>query len=330
MRVLAAIALFALLGASACSGAEGGPRPGVNGSAGAASAGAPPQTAGGSANVVAGTANGGAPPTADTNAHVITWVPPYHISEAKQQLTANFAGAGMADGLSFLALQFWLTDGPATQLHQATEADVTWFHDWARQHNVEILLCVHNNDGDWNWPEAVRAFKTNRDAFAQHLVSQVMARDLDGVDVDLEGIVDASAEDQQAYGQFVQTLSNALHPMGKLLTVDSFHGQWNAPNWSWWPDLFPFVDGITSMGYETSGMGVDYEQLVDHAALAPQKLMIGVPSYQGSWLGHPVSEQLGWLQQQGQVGTAIWDASLLATEWRTRAVWDQLKAIKSR
>ena len=283
-------------------------------------------TSGGSAG------RGGAPPTgnSDLNAHVITWVPPYHIAESKQQLAASFDGTTMADGLSFLALQFWLTDGPSARLHQVTEADVTWFHDWARQRGVKIFLCVHNNTGDWNWPEAVRAFKDNRDAFAQNLVSQVMSRDFDGVDLDLEGIVEATADDQQAYRQLVQTLASALHPAGKLLTMDSFHGQWNAPNWNWWPELLPLVDGITSMGYEQSGMDVDYQTLVDHAAAAPQKLMIGVPSYQGSWLNHTVSEQLGWLVQQGQIGTAIWDASLSAPEWRQRGVWEQLKVIKAR
>jgi len=158
----------------------------------------------------------------------------------------------------------------------------------------------------------------------------VAARDFDGVDLDLEGIVEATADDQQAYRQLAQTLANALHPLGKFVTMDSFHGQWNAPNWNWWPELLPIVDGITSMGYEQSGMGVDYQTLIDHAAVAPQKLMIGVPSYKGSWQNNTVGEQLGWLVQRGRVGTAIWDASLTALEWREKSVWDQLKAIKAR
>jgi hypothetical protein len=58
--------------------------------------------------------------------------------------------------------------------------------------------------------------------------------------------------------------------------------------------------------------------------------MIGVPSYQGTWQNRTATEQLGWLVQQGQVGTAIWDASLGANEWRQAGVWNQLKAIKSR
>ena len=352
MRGASCVAMSVLFGAVACS-SGGGSRDEVGGAGGAgpALAGGTAMPAGGSTSGVAGArssggsnASAGAPVTnggavghggapianGDSNAHVMSWVPPYHIAEAKQQLAASFDGTSMADGLSFLALQFWLTDGPNAKLHQVSEGDVTWFHDWARQHGVKIFLCVHNNTGDWNWPEAVRSFKDNRDAFAQNLISQAMSRDFDGVDLDLEGIVDASADEQQAYKQLVQTLASALHPMGKFLTMDSFHGQWNAPNWSWWPDLLPLVDGLTSMGYEQSGMGVDYETLVEHAAAAPQKLMIGVPGYQGAWLNHTVGQQLGWIVQQGTVGAAIWDASLAAPEWRSKSVWEQLKVIKAR
>jgi Glycosyl hydrolases family 18 len=358
MRDLACILLLALLGAGGCSGGVEGPRGAATGGgtagAGTGVSGGPAMPAGGSTSSVAGSAStggmpvtsggapvttagstgqGGAPPVTggnDGKSHVITWVPPYHRDEAKQQLAANFGGTGMADGLSYLALQFWITDGAATRLDQVSEADITWFHDWARQHGVKLLLCVDNNTGDWDWPAAVRSFKDNRDAFAQHLVSQVMSRDFDGVDLDLEGIIAPTADDQQSYTQFVQTLTSALHPLGKVVTLDSFYAQYNAPNWDWWPDLLPLVDGITSMGYEQSSLDVDYQKLVDHAAAAPKKLMVGVPSYQGTWQNHTVTEQLAWLLQQGQVGTAIWDASLMAPEWQQAGVWNQLKAIKSR
>lgn len=361
MRVIACVSVLVALGSVACGSGEEGARGGNGGSGGNGVAGSSVLPTGGSTNPTAGTSSvagtgvttggtgattggtggggstsaggsGGTAPVGDGKAHVITWVPSYHIDESKQQLTASFDGMGMADGLSYLGLQFWLTDGPTARLHQVGEGDVTWFRDWAQQHGVKVLLCVHNNTGDWNWPEAVRAFRDNRDAFAADLVSQVQSRNLDGVDLDLEGIIEPTADDQESYRQFVQVLSSALRPLGKVLTLDSFHGQWNAPNWNWWSDLFPLVDGITSMGYEQSGMGVDYEDLVYHAEVAQgtRKLMIGVPSYQGTWLGHGVNEQLGWLNTQGKVGTAIWDASLMAAEWRQRSVWDTLKTIKSR
>lgn len=342
---MAAIAML-VLGNVGCSDGQEGARP-LGGAAGASStgaassgglggaatvtAGAAPVGSGGSAPVAGGASGGSAPvASADSGAHVMTWVPTYRVAEAKQQLAASFDGVSVAGGLSYLGLQFWLTDGPSTQLRDVSEADVTWFQDWGRQHGVKVLLCVHNHDGDWNWPEALRSFRDNRDAFAAHLLSEVQRRGLDGVDLDLEGIVDSPPEEAEAYRQLVQLLSDGLHPLGKVLTVDSFHGKWNAPNWSWWPDLLPLVDGITSMGYEQSGMDVDYATLVEHAALAPHKLMIGVPSYQGVWQNRSVTEQLGWLVQQGQVGTAIWDAALMAPEWRQRAVWEQLATIKAR
>jgi hypothetical protein len=84
--------------------------------------------------------------------------------------------------------------------------------------------------GEWNWPEGKRAFKDNREAFATHLVSQVMTRDLDGVDIDIEGVIDSTEDDRQSYLAFVQTLSGKLRPLGKTLTLDSFHSKWNAPN----------------------------------------------------------------------------------------------------
>jgi hypothetical protein len=288
--------------------------------------------AAGSGGTVASGGQGGTPVNGeDAGAHVASWVPPYHVQEAKQQLSASFDGLTMADGLSFLALQFWLANGSSTILDSTvSEEDVAWFRDWAHQHGVKILLCVHNNTGDWNWPVAVSSFRDNRDAFAAHLLSEVAARDFDGVDVDFEGIVDATADDQEAYRLMIEALSNGLHPLGKVLTVDSFHGQWNAPNWNWWPGLLPLVDGITSMGYEQSSLDFDYATLVEHAAAAPQKLMIGVPGYHGTWMGHTVTEQLEWIVQQGVVGTSIWDASLGAVEWQQRSVWEQLQVIKSR
>jgi hypothetical protein len=354
-------ALVTVLGCVGCAGGGGsepggsaggsaGNNPGAGGSqttagsggsqtTGGAGTGGTLSTAGSGGTVTSGgqggSAQGGQGGTlaagADGGAHVATWVPPYRVPEAKQQLAADFGGLGMADGLSFLALQFWLANGASTTLDvNVSEEDISWFRDWAHQHGVKILLCIHNNTGDWNWPQAVSSFRDNRDAFVSHVLSEVAARDFDGVDVDFEGIVDATADEAEAYRLMIEALSSGLHPQGKVLTVDSFHGMWNAPNWNWWPNLLPLVDGITSMGYEQSGLDVDYPTLVEHAAAAPEKLMIGVPGYQGTWLGHSVTEHLDWIVQQGQVGTAIWDASLSAAEWQQRSVWEQLGAIKAR
>jgi GH18 family chitinase len=193
------------------------------------------------------------------------------------------------------------------------------------------LLCVDNYVGAvWNWPEAERSFKDNGQAFAASIVSEIAKRDFDGVNLDLEGIVTATADDQTAYTQLAQNLATALHPLGKVVTVDSFHGPYNAPNWNWWPGLLPIVDGITSMGYEQSGLGVDYQTLTDHSMPGPQKLTLGVPSYQDTWQGNTVTEQLAWIVKQGQIGVGIWDASFSAAGWKTEGAWAQLKTIKAR
>jgi Glycosyl hydrolases family 18 len=274
--------------------------------------------------------SGGSSPLSG-GAQVLTWVPPYHVNEAKQVLSAKYGNLTAADGLSQVALQFWITNGGSLTLDSVSEADITWFHDWARQHGVQILLCVDNYVGSgWNWGEAERSFKDNGPAFAASIVSEISKRDFDGVDLDLEGIVDASADDQTGYTQLAQALATALHPLGKVVTVDSFHGPYNAPNWNWWPDLLPIVDGITSMGYEQSGLGVDYQTLTDHSMPSPQKLTLGVPGYQDTWQGNTVTEQLGWIVTQGQIGIGIWDASFGAAGWQTQDVWTQLKTIKAR
>jgi spore germination protein YaaH len=265
------------------------------------------------------------------SAEVLTWVPPYHVQESKQMLSAKFGNLTAADGLSQLALQFWITNGGSLNLDAVSEADITWFHDWARQHGVKILLCVDNNiGGNWNWPEARRSFNDNGPAFAASLVSEIAKRDFDGVNLDLEGIVVPTADDQTAYTQLAKNLATALHPLGKVVTVCSFHGQWNAPSWNWWPDLLPVVDGITSMGYDQSGLGVDYQTLTDHSMPSPQKLTLGVPSYKDTWQGNTVGQQLDWIVKQGKIGVGIWDASFSTAGWQTEAVWTQLKTIKAR
>src|SRR4051794_8286225 len=43
---------------------------------------------------------------------VISWVAPYGVDQSKAMLQKDFGGVGMKDGLTWLALQFWVTNGP--------------------------------------------------------------------------------------------------------------------------------------------------------------------------------------------------------------------------
>jgi hypothetical protein len=265
---------------------------------------------------------------------VIAWVPPYSISACKTQLQKDFGGVGMKDGLTYLALQWWITNGPALKKDSnvpsgSFDTEVKWFVDWSHQYGIKALLCLDDYVGGWNWAEAVRSYKDNRAAFVKALVAEVVRLNLDGVDLDLEGPLEVGTADRDAYYVFAAELSDSMHARGKHVTVASFSAQWNAPNWNWWPTLFTKVDGIASMGYEQSGRATDYTAQRQHAT-TPEKFMIGMPGSTGNWLGNTVTEQIDWVVADGKVGVGIWDASLGGAGWETAAVWNRLKTIRQK
>jgi Glycosyl hydrolases family 18 len=264
---------------------------------------------------------------------VIAWVAPYSVAASQTMLQKDFGGVGMKDGLSYLALQFWITNGPGLSKDgniSSTnfDSDVTWFRDWGHKYGIIVELCVDNYVGGWSWPAAVSSFGTNRSAFVKSLVAEVNRLGLDGADLDFEGTITLSTADRDAYYAFAAELSDSMHAHGKHVTVASFAAQWNAPNWDMWPTLFLKVDGVTSMGYDQSGLATDYAAQRQHASSAPEKFMIGMPGYSGSWLGNTVVQQVDWVVADGKVGVGIWDATLTATAWQTADVWNRLKTIR--
>jgi len=51
-------------------------------------------------------------------AKIITWVPPYYVPESKTMLQKDFGDIGMKDGITHLALQFWVPNwGTGFQSH---------------------------------------------------------------------------------------------------------------------------------------------------------------------------------------------------------------------
>src|SRR6185436_14695734 len=118
---------------------------------------------------------------------------------------------------------------------------------------IKVTLCVTDYVGGWNWDEARRSFRDNRAAFVAALAAETDRLNLDGVELDLEGQLEVSAQDGADFTAFATDLAAALHPKGKVVTVASYPAQWNAPNWKWWPGLMKAVDGVTSMGYEQNG-----------------------------------------------------------------------------
>lgn len=282
------------------------------------------------------TAPGPDPSSGDKTRLVMTWVPPYAVENCHARLSETYDGVGMADALTHLALQFWVpTRGGglarAGRTNVTTDAAIAAFRDWGHTNGVKVLLCLFNGGRTWDWSLAQAGFIDHPDTLIDALLTEVRRHGLDGVDLDLEGRTESQA-DREAFVTFVRRLSDLLHQQGDQLTVDSFAYKWNVPNHSWWPELLPVVDGLTTMGYEQTGSaaskwrGYAFQQAAagDYA----HKLMIGLPSHVDGWQGQPLRDHLDWFTTNGVVGVSIWDAQLRSGAWREAGVWHKLGRIR--
>jgi len=269
---------------------------------------------------------------------VMTWVPPYVVSKSKARLTESFDGVGMKDALTHLGLQFWVPtkDGGiarAGRKGEINDAAIAEFRDWGRANGVRVLLCIYNGARSWDWPLARAGFAEHSEEFIDALVAEVKRLQLDGVDIDLEGNGNFEA-DKAAFVAFIRKLSKRLHAKGRHLTVDTFSYKWNAPNQTWWKELLPHVDGLTTMGYEELGATAPewrgYSFQKSAAGWRPSRLMIGLPAGRNEWRGNTLMEQLRWLKKDGKVGVSFWDAQIPAEAWRKAEVWKTLGEIRGR
>ena len=263
---------------------------------------------------------------------VMTWVPPYAIDKCRMRLDENTGGLGPKDGLTHLALQFWLPTRAGgvektTQYGAISDATVIGFRDWAHAHGIRAMLCIYNSVETWDWSLAQAGFAEHREEFVRALVAETERLKLDSIDVDLEGNGEFDAS-KEAYVAFVRELATRLHALGKQITVDSFAYKWNAPNQTWWPELFPLVDGINSMGYAEIGANAPdwhaYAAQKSAAGTNAAKLLLGIPADKPDWLGNTAAEQLDWIARDPSVGVARWDAQFGAPFWKTPAAWQSL------
>lgn len=276
------------------------------------------------------------PSSSDSPRLVMTWVPPYAVKKCRARLSDTYEGVGMGDALTHLALQFWVPTregglARAGRTNETTDGAIAALRDWGRTNGVRVLLCVFNGGKTWEWSLARAGFADRPDVFIDALLAEVKYHELDGVDLDLEGKSEHQ-EDREVFVAFVRRLSERLHREGYQLTVDSFAYKWNAPNHSWWPDLLPLVDGLTTMGYGQTGSDAakwraySFQQAAagDHS----HKLMIGLPSHQDEWQGRSLMEHLDWFKTNDGVGVSFWDAQLRSSAWRRAEVWNTLRQIR--
>ncbi|HWN94055.1 MAG TPA: glycosyl hydrolase family 18 protein [Methylomirabilota bacterium] len=269
---------------------------------------------------------------------VMTWVPPYAVGRSKARLEESFGGAGMKDALTHLGLQFWqpTKDGGLVRVgrtNEVNDAVITGLRNWGHTNSVRVLLCVYNAvGGKWDWPLARAGFAENQDKFIDALMAEVDRLQLDGVDVDLEGNGSFDG-DKEVFVAFVRKLSERLHAQGKHLTVDTFSYKWNAPNQTWWKELLPHVDALTTMGYEEIGANApewrSYAFQKTAAGEHASKLMIGLPSGRNEWRGNSAMEHVQWLKADDEVGVSFWDAQVRANAWQKPEVWRTLVEIRT-
>lgn len=287
-------------------------------------------------------------PAATTGREIMGWVPPYGVAACKSAVTADFGAYDVKDALTRVGLQFWVprTDGTLKyadhEWYKPGDSDVTWWKSWAQPLGIKVLLTVYNNVGSgWDWTLARAAFATNRATFVAALLAEVDRLGLDGVDIDVEAIGSYDA-DRAAFAAFINDLSTGLKARGKLLTVDSFHYIWNAPNQSWWPDWVGKVDTVHPMGYDDlyeGGTGYHKYSFQQNtgvsAGFAASAIVMGFPTWVDSWgtssgrgttaLAHVQEVRFDLAQP---AGIALWDLQLSAAGWRSSTLWAELAALK--
>lgn len=269
---------------------------------------------------------------------VMTWVPPYAAGKCKARLTESFDDVGMKDALTHLGLQFWVPtkDGGiarAGRTNETSDAAIVEFRNWGRANGVRVLLCIYNGVKGWDWSLARAGFAEHPEKLINALIAEVDRLQLDGVDIDIEGNGNFEA-DKAAYVAFIRKLSKRLHAQGRHLTLDTFSYKWHAPNQTWWKELLPHVDGLTSMGYEELGaMAPEWRGYAFQKSAAgwrASRLMIGLPSGRNEWRGNTLMEHLRWLKKDGKVGVSFWDAQVKGDAWRKAEVWKALGEIRGR
>jgi len=278
---------------------------------------------------------------------IMTWVPPYAIEECQVVVETDFGECDAEDALTRVGLQFWIPNWDGSISYQNLgpwgnpgDADVIWWRDWCVANGIECLLTIYNNDGStWNWDLATAAFADNRATFVAALIAELDRLNLDGIDLDLEGIGSLNG-DRVAFDQFVHDLWVELDVRGKVLTVDSFHYIWNAPNHDWWSDWLGEVDNIHTMGYDDlyeGGTGYhpySFQQNAGYAAGYPGTgVLMGMPGWLSSWgvsAGYGTSAQAHVQEVRFMLaeptGIAIWDLQLGA--WQDSDLWCEILALR--
>lgn len=168
-------------------------------------------------------------------------------------------------------------------------SELTYVVQKAHQAGVKVLVSVAGGvipNCSGNWRTLLQP--ANRTTLVNNLLQFVNYFDLDGLDIDIEGVLLTQIDEDGNYTPFIQALRNGL-PSGKLLTsaTASYVGGM-VPTSS-----LPYFDFVNIMSYDAIGpswgpAGIEhstYAQALAHIelwkarGLTKDKLVLGVPFY---------------------------------------------------
>lgn len=213
----------------------------------------------------------------------------------------------------------------------ATSSDVRYLVETAHRARVQVLVSLAGGvipgcSGDWR--------RLLQPAHRQQLVDGLLQFaadfDLDGIDVDLEGVLLTAIHEDGNYTPFIEALAAGLEPVGKLLTcaTASYEGGMIPV------ETIGSFDFVNIMSYDAIGPSwgaagtehATYEQAVAHIdtwrgrGLTSDKLVLGVPfygygfgaDYRGSYSYGDILEAFGDSAAAGDLlGTACAGCSYL-------------------
>ena len=202
-------------------------------------------------------------------------------------------------------------------------SDINYGVQKAHAAGVKVLISIAGGGGGGGCPGSWRELlkPATRQTVVNSLINFVDTFNLDGVDVDIEGVLLTDIDNDGNYTPFIQGLASSLNPVGKLVTAaTATYNGGMVPTSS-----LPYFSFVNIMSYDNIGPGwgqAGAEQATyDFAAsnintwigrgLTKDKLVLGMPVYGYGFNGY--NESYTFADIVAQFGPAAAQKDLIGT-----------------
>ncbi|MGE5552759.1 MAG: glycosyl hydrolase family 18 protein [Betaproteobacteria bacterium] len=217
--------------------------------------------------------------------------------------TVNFPGD--TDSYNSMIANSWGLTGIIPFLFTLeSNGNVTGLHNRAalaaaKERGLTTLALVHNLSGPWFSSSVAHAALSNwvnRSRAVKSIANLVTTYGYDGVNIDLEAV---PSYDRNALTSFMRDLSQALRPLGKLVTISVPAKTYDDRRSSWsgaydYAALGQYVDLMMLMAYDehytkgpagpiASSPWVDAVASYAASQVSPSKLILGLAGYGYDW-----------------------------------------------